>query len=56
VLARSVAWRGETLPPRTLHLLGRLAARTKIEPTEPTDTLEQRTRPQLRELTRPGLR
>jgi squalene synthase HpnC len=27
VLARSVAWRGETLPPRTLHLLGRLADR-----------------------------
>ena len=24
VLARSVAWRGETLPPRTLHLLNRL--------------------------------
>ncbi len=27
VLARSVAWRGETLPPRTLHLLSRLADR-----------------------------
>jgi squalene synthase HpnC len=24
VLARAIAWRGETLPPRTLHLLGRL--------------------------------
>jgi hypothetical protein len=24
VLARSVAWRGETLPPRTFHLLSRL--------------------------------
>jgi squalene synthase HpnC len=28
VLARSVAWRGETLPPRTLHLLGRLVDRS----------------------------
>lgn len=27
VLARSVAWRGETLPPRTLHLLSRLTER-----------------------------
>jgi squalene synthase HpnC len=27
VVARSVAWRGETLPPRTLHLLSRLASR-----------------------------
>jgi phytoene/squalene synthetase len=27
VLARSVAWRGETLPPRTLHLLQRLTTR-----------------------------
>jgi squalene synthase HpnC len=27
VLARAVAWRGETLPPRTLHLLGRLIDR-----------------------------
>jgi phytoene/squalene synthetase len=27
VLARSIAWRGETLPPRTLHLVGRLLDR-----------------------------
>jgi squalene synthase HpnC len=27
VLARAVAWRGETLPPRTMHLLQRLRAR-----------------------------
>jgi squalene synthase HpnC len=27
VLARAVAWRGETLPPRTFHLLGRLLDR-----------------------------
>jgi squalene synthase HpnC len=27
VLARAVAWRGETLPPRTLHLLQRVASR-----------------------------
>jgi squalene synthase HpnC len=27
VVARSVAWRGETLPPRMLHLIGRLAGR-----------------------------
>ena len=27
VLARSVAWRGETLPPRTLHLVTRLTSR-----------------------------
>jgi squalene synthase HpnC len=29
VVARAVAWRGETLPPRTLHLLRRLAARAR---------------------------
>jgi hypothetical protein len=28
VLARSVAWRGRTLAPRTLHLIGRLAERS----------------------------
>jgi hydroxysqualene synthase len=28
VLARAIRWRGETLPPRTLHLLGRLLDRT----------------------------
>src|SRR5690349_19812075 len=28
VLARALAWRGETLPPRTLHLLGRLVDRS----------------------------
>jgi hypothetical protein len=27
VVARAVAWRGETLPPRTLHLLQRAMAR-----------------------------
>jgi len=27
VLGRAVAWRGETLPPRTLHLLTRLVER-----------------------------
>jgi len=29
VVARSVAWRGETLPPRTLHLLSRLVGRSE---------------------------
>ena len=29
VVARAVAWRGETLPPRTVHLLRRLAARAR---------------------------
>ncbi len=29
VVARAVAWRGETLPPRTMHLLRRLAARAR---------------------------
>ena len=29
VLARAIAWRGETLPPRTLHLLGRISERAK---------------------------
>jgi hypothetical protein len=27
VLARAIAWRGETLPPRTMHLLQRLRER-----------------------------
>jgi phytoene/squalene synthetase len=31
VLARAIAWRGETLPPRTLHLLGRLVDRARGE-------------------------
>ena len=29
VLARALAWRGETLPPRTLHLLSRALDRNK---------------------------
>jgi hypothetical protein len=27
VLARALAWRGETLPPRTMHLVQRILAR-----------------------------
>ncbi len=29
VLARALAWRGETLPPRTVHLVGRVLDRTR---------------------------